>query len=305
MNKRFVLGMAFGLLLTATAAFAITTPIGVSEVEGILVAHDEAISDLQDRVTELEAGTTTTTLPPTTTTTTQPPTTTTSTTTTIPTTTTTSPPLPTPSGPKFDIFLGAQVDGVNFNMWVAPYHRSLPYSTPAGWVDGDRVGYSCAYMFLQREGVNVGRVTFTRAAGYGFVNDKSMAEGVRYFDGAVSTTGQAQLNDCPAPTQAYAPGDGVDYRPLVFYVDDNGLLENRSYTNTTSDAIASGQVRFAELERITTPFLAQGANTSRPATTVYERVTVAAYVQIDGLWQPTMIVYYDTLVPDVHLTEAP
>ena len=152
-------------------------------------------------------------------------------------------------------------------------------------------------MFLEVDGEIVGRVTFTRpseAAAYTTVNDKYMVEGVRYYDGTQSTSGAAQLNDCPGPSQDYGPPGGPDERPLIFYTKDGQLLENRSYTATTGEAIEAGELVFRELERITQPFVDVGA-LGINAHTVYERVTVGAYVYTGGEWNLAIVVYYDTL----------
>ncbi len=211
-------------------------------------------------------------------------------------------PLPTPSGERFDIMLDATLDGVRTELWVAPYFRNLPYTNEfdVGWIDGDRVGYGCAYMFLEADGRIVGRVTFTHASeagAYTFINDRFMIEGVRYYDGRVATGGFAQLNDCPDSDQAYGPAGGPDERPLIYYTQSGELLENRSYTNTSGDAIEQGKLIFRELERITTPFTDVGDLGINPHT-VYDRVTVGAYVYTEGFWQLAIVVYYDALVSD-------
>jgi len=71
----------------------------------------------------------------------------------------------------------------------ANYYRSLPFYPETGWTDGERAGYSCLYGFLMLNGQPVGRVTFARVdgAGYAFINDNSMKEGVRHYDGTLGT----------------------------------------------------------------------------------------------------------------------
>lgn len=297
MNRRstWMLGGA-GVLasLLLISGFAdLSGPIALDDVDDILRDHET-------RIVALEGGVTTTTAPPTTTT--EPPPTTT---TTPPTTTTTPPPPPPPTGQRFDIILVA--DGVE--LWTAPYFRNLPYTSGVGWVDGDRVGYGCAYMFLQRDGVNVGRVTFQLThrdvSSYGLVNDKFMVEGVRYFDGRLSDGTRRQLNDCPSVAVDYQPNTDPDYRPLIWFVEGDDALENRSYTNTTGEAIDLGRLKFQEVERITEPFTVDSPN-SEPHT-VYERVTVLAHFDRgDGQgFFPTIVVYYDSLVDTVSLVEVP
>jgi len=216
-------------------------------------------------------------------------------------------PLPTPSGDRFDIMLDATLDGVRTDLWVAPYFRNLPYTNAydVGWIDGDRVGYGCAYMFLEVDGQIAGRVTFTHGAeagAYTFINDRFMTEGVRYYDGSLDTSGRQQLNDCPGSTEAYGAPGGPDYRPLIYYTQGGELLENRSYTNTNGDAIAQGKLIFRELERITQPFTDVGA-LGIGAHTVYDRVTVGAYVFTEGAWRLAIVVYYDTLVSNAPILD--
>jgi hypothetical protein len=217
-------------------------------------------------------------------------------------------PLPTPSGAHFDILLSGDLGGRQTGFWEAPYYRSLPYTSmyDVGWIDGDRVGYSCAYMFLEADGAIVGRVTFTRpdeAGGYATVNDRFMVEGVRYYDGTLSSSGAAQLNDCPDPSQDYGPPDGPDQRPLIYYTMNGELLENRSYTNTTGEAIVEGDLIFRELERITSPFTDVGP-LGINAHTVYHRVSVGAYVFTEGEWRLAIVIYYDSLSPSVPIAAS-
>jgi hypothetical protein len=192
--------------------------------------------------------------------------------------------------------------------WNAPYIRDLYAAGRSevpnvGWTDGDRAGYKCAYMFLERGSELVGRVTFTRVAGYGKINDKYMNEFERAYDGGFDYTDQSE---CPGPSQEYEAWDGPDFRPQIFFTDNSGKqLEDRSYTNTTGDAIKAGVLKFREFERITTPFTDTGGlDTCDDYCTVYERVTVLAYVKQDGEFFPAMAIYYDSLAPDVTLEES-
>jgi hypothetical protein len=105
------------------------------------------------------------------------------------------------------------------------YDRHLTTPTldaPAGWVDGDRNGYSCGYAFLAYRGFIVGRVTLSRidppdTTPYTVVLDKFMVEGVRNYDGTLNTY------DVPAGGGEPRPAPGMScpfpleksYDPLV------------------------------------------------------------------------------------------
>lgn len=168
-----------------------------------------------------------------------------------------------------DVFYVMLSDGdTGESYWVAPYERTSGPRT--GWTDGDRQAYRCAYMFLLHRGRVVGRVTFTRAAGYAAVNDKYMESAARNFEGVVNTDPTIrQFDDCPAPSIAYEPYDGPDERPVIEYVLRGTVLETRDYRAT----VAGAGVTF------------------RLVDSTRERATVVAYK--DGL--PVVVVYYDSM----------
>jgi hypothetical protein len=226
-------------------------------------------------------------------------------------TTTTVPTVSTSGNAKFDILVRGGDNPATRQWWDAPYVRDL-YSLGisqvpgVGWTDGDRAGYKCAYMFLYQNGNEndiIGRVTFTRVGGYAQINDQYMKEFVRAYDGGLDYTDQSE---CPGPSAEYQAWDGADYRPKIFYTQGGQLLENRSYTNTSGDAIDAGALKFREYERITTPFTDTGGiSTCDDYCTVYGRVTVMAYFQDDsGEFFPAVAIYYDSLSPDVALAGA-
>lgn len=156
--------------------------------------------------------------------------------------------------------------------WTAPYDRTLGPRT--GWTDGDRQAYRCAYMFLLHRGRVVGRVTFTRAAGYAIVNDKYMISAARNFEGVVNTDPNIrQFDDCPAPDIAYEPYSGPDERPIIEYVLRGTVLETRDYRTT----VAGPGVTFRLVE------------------STRDRATVVGYK--DGL--PVIVVYYDSMISGV------
>lgn len=240
--------------------------------------------------------TTTTTAAPTTTTTAAPTTTTTA----APTTTTTAPltdPAP-PSGDKFTILLRGldnpntpQVESNRF-WWDADYYRNL--NSGAGWLDGDRLAYNCAYMFLEDEsGDVVGRVTFVRIQ-YALVNDRFMVEGQRLFDGTfVGTGGQLYHPSFCADILAdeYTFANVPDERPIVRYVG-NEVLEVRNYRNT----VVGEGLTFDQVAVVTEPFTI--TDPDGDVSTVYSRVTVLARENGNAV----VAVYYDSLDPSVVIT---
>jgi hypothetical protein len=132
------------------------------------------------------------------------------------------------------------------------YDRHLTTPTldaPAGWVDGDRNGYSCGYAFLAYRGFIVGRATYSRidppdTTPYTVVLDKFMSEGVRNYDGTLNTYdvpaggGEARPApgmSCPSPLEkSYAPliGDAGP-RPAVTFQHGPHTIEIRDFADPT------------------------------------------------------------------------
>lgn len=214
---------------------------------------DEVLARRPRRTTTTVAGTTTTQVP--------------TTTTTASTTT-----LPVQSGDYWDFMVTATI-GTQRQGWTATYFRNLTYTAGVGWTDGDRTAYRCGYGFLMRDGVPVGRVTFTRipeAASYSALNDRYMVEGSRYYDGTRNTNGNlSQLNDCPLPSEAYDAQTAIERPTIRFTGADGQLLEVRDYKK----AIPGPNI------------------TWQSVLVTSDRVTVIAY--LDGL--PFMALYYDSM----------
>lgn len=217
----------------------------------------------------------------------------------------TTSPFPAPTGERFVILLS--IDGMQ--LWSPPYYRNLPNG--GGWIDGDRSGYRCTYMFQSDpvdEDVMISSVTFIRSAGasYTTIRDKGMSDKIeRYLDGTPVPPGSpGEMGDCPKASGEYEPYTGPDVRPLIYVVKDGVVLENRSYTNTTGEAIEAGRLKFEEVDRITTPF--QVKSPLGRTYTVYERVIVRAHfdVENDGVFLPAVDIYYDALVPGVTFAET-
>lgn len=140
------------------------------------------------------------------------------------------------------------------------YDRHLTTPTldaPAGWVDGDRKGYSCGYAFLAYRGFIVGRVTYSRidppdATPYTVVLDKFMVEGERNYDGTLNTYnvpaggGERQPapgRSCPFPLEnGYGPlvGDPGP-KPTVTFQHGPHTIEIRDFADPAdSDNVGPG-----------------------------------------------------------------
>ncbi|MEX0700423.1 MAG: hypothetical protein WD651_12560 [Acidimicrobiia bacterium] len=192
------------------------------------------------------------------------------------------------------IQLGASDPGRQ--LWNAPYLESLPFTSGVGWTDGERVGYDCAWMFLLRNGQVVGRATFLTLdgeQGYGRINDQSMTEKSRYYDGTVSSSG-TNLSPCPDLDQAYEPSNAPDERPTLRFVAGGDLLEVRDYKKTV--ALSPG-VTFDQVSVNNVPFDDWDPR-QQTSHRVYSRIVVIG--RENGL--PVVVVYYDSLDPSVVVT---
>lgn len=242
--------------------------------------------------TTTEASTTTTEVP--TTTTTAAPTTTT----TAPTTTTTAPGSLPCVGDNFDIMLRGLDNPATLQVvepfrfwWDAKYCRNLAYTPDTGWVDGDKIAYCSAYMFLEHEGLIVGRVTFVRIA-YAKVNDSRMLEGQRDFNGDFHGQGQSYGPQFCGQVLAseYDFSNAPDERPKVAYWAGEDLLELRNYGPT----IVGAGITFDQVSKTTTPFqVTVNDNGAVETHTVYSRVSVLARENGNAV----IAVYYDSLDP--------
>jgi len=217
------------------------------------------------KATTTSQAVTTTTQAPTITTTTLPPTTTTATTL----------PLGTPDGERFVVILrNADTDAF---WWDANYYRSLPFYPQTGWADGERAGYGCLYAFLMLNGQPVGRVTFARVegAGYAFINDNSMKEGVRHYDGTLGTPDNpVSQAECPRPNIAYEPSSGPWQLPTITYETTGGdVLEVRNYK----------------------PLVVGSGITFRQTESSNGKIGVVAYEN----GNPVVVVYYEAMVGGV------
>jgi hypothetical protein len=198
-------------------------------------------------------------------------------TTTLPPTTTTVTTLPagTPDGERYVVILKNADTGASW--WNANYYRSLPFYPETGWTDGERAGYSCLYGFLMLNGQPVGRVTFARVegAGYAFINDNSMKEGVRHYDGTLGTAANpVSQAECPKPDIAYEFSSGPWQLPTITYETAGGdVLEVRNYKSL----VAGTGITFRQTE------------------TSGGRIGVVAYEN----GNPVVVVYYESIVSGV------
>jgi hypothetical protein len=151
----------------------------------------------------------------------------------------------------------------------APYLRHLSHDVPtAGWVDGERAAYRCAYTFVIRdtafaedpEGQELlGRVTFTRIEGaeYARVLDRYMREGWRHHDGTLDPNRgevrQEFAEECPRDSTTYTSLEGdPGPRPIIEMQDETGqILDVRSYVNAITDVGHDFRIVSQTPERIT------------------------------------------------------
>jgi hypothetical protein len=185
----------------------------------------------------------------------------------------------------------------------APYLYSLRHPE-ATWVGGDRLGYRCAYMFLQYEGEFVGRVTFTTqdlgSSAYTVINDQYMDEGAYFYDGTPappSTTQTGGPGECRAADQAYTAlpsseaGDLSPPLPIIQFKDSSSgaLLESRDYTRMHVDTDANdGDAN------------TQPGHTFRIVEATPTKVTVVGYQNL----LPVVVIYYELMpgTSTVHMT---
>lgn len=177
-----------------------------------------------------------------------------------------------------------------------------------GWISGERTGYRAAYMFLvdQNTAEVLARVFFVRVSGAGYVqvNDKYMAEGQNtgiHFDGSCDYLSQA---GSPFAAEEYKADNGPDERPIILFEYQGEIVEDRSYTNTTGEAIEQGLLRFRDGGFIAEPFMTEdGFGNLSP---VYQRQTVVAGYDAkrDRNFLPAVVVYYDVLSPKVRILQA-
>jgi hypothetical protein len=164
------------------------------------------------------------------------------------------------------------------------YERHLTTPTldaPAGWLDGDRVAYRCAYAFLEYRGHLVGRATFTRidppdGDPYVRLNDAYMREGVRNYDGTL-TRNTSSSSSCPAPSRSYdrLAGDPGP-RPAVRFQHGPHTIDVRDFGDS-SDVGRVGAGHDFGIVLVTA-----------------DRVEIVAYQ--DGV--PALAIYYERLLGD-------
>jgi hypothetical protein len=195
----------------------------------------------------------------------------------------------------FDIFVSAnQRRVVN-----APYLYSLPHPD-ATWIGGDRLGYRCAYMFLEYQGTFVARVTFTTnnlgSSAYTVINDQYMDEGAYFYDGTRNTSGTNQTGEpgeCRGADQAYTPlpaseaGDLTPPLPVIKFADatTGALLESRDYNRIRVDEAGSGNGGDPNSDP---------GHTFRIVAATATQVTVVGYQDL----VPVVVIYYE-LMPGV------
>jgi hypothetical protein len=174
----------------------------------------------------------------------------------------------------------------------APYLYALRHPE-ATWVGGDRLGYRCAYMFLEYQGAVVGRVTFTTqglgSAAYTVINDQYMDEGAYFYDGTPTLAGTTQTGEpgnCRAADQSYTPlpaseaGDLTPPLPVIQFTDASTgvLLESRDYARMRVDLDGN------DGDANTHP-----GHTFRIVEATATKVTVVGYQDL----MPVVVIYYE------------
>lgn len=188
----------------------------------------------------------------------------------------------------------ATANGVRYS---APYDRHLTqYDSRLGWISGDRVGYTCAWTFLEYDGEKVAQVGFVRLpeADYVVVNDKHMYEAGEGLDVVYDWGGTVRpprprktvpkSEVCPSVLESYRLADGpIGPLPRIVFSDavDGHTLEVRNYANSVLNQTGKGpRWKFQ---------IVQASD---------DRVTVIGYQN----GTPELAVYYETLSPAVDLT---
>lgn len=173
------------------------------------------------------------------------------------------------------------------------------YNLPSGaeWLDANRIGYRCAFTFLEWEGQKVARVTFSAAIYDVRINDKFMHEGILLFSGAPHPNPGSQDDrpfDCPLPHEEYGPLEPGPL-PVVKFSDGPAVLETRDYANVGT----SPGHTFRVVSRDT------GAACNHTGDRhggiiggALECITVVGYQ--DG--EPVLVVYYDRLSNAIQMT---
>lgn len=188
--------------------------------------------------------------------------------------------------------------------WDAPYRAFLP--SGAGWIDGDRTAYNCAYGFLIDDGWVVGRFTFARVPGvsYAKVSDRFMPEGNYYYDASPTpyidddSHGQAYPPRWCADSlvsQEYEPDTRPGQTPVVEFHNRGRVIETRDYRDV--EVLTPG-LKF-HLVEVTGPFLSDDGEGR--VVEVTSRTTVVAY--FDDL--PVIVVYYDGIGTGFVTAEIP
>lgn len=175
--------------------------------------------------------------------------------------------------------------------WQAPYLDNLPYVPNSGWLDGDRVGYHCAFGHLEHNGEIIGRFTFRVVDGadsYMKIGDRYMVEGSRYYNGGIFGGQQVPTGDCPFSTGNYETANVPDERPVIPFWHGDQVVEIRDYREVE---VQSPGITFELLDPVLEPFVVSNSvDGSRPHV-VNNRVGVLAR----EFGVPTIEVYYDAL----------
>lgn len=198
-------------------------------------------------------------------------------------------------------------DIITSNVDTGKQWMTLPYTvklgeTGFGWISGDKHGYQGAYFFLVQLATGRvavrGYVTTVEGAAYSKVNDRYMDEIQTTkigFDGKAGNP--PEQGQGPGAQEDYEPNDDPPSPPVVFINYQGAVIETRPYTMIP---LGPG-LKFRDGGLNSTPFEANNGYNNAPHT-VYQRQTVLLDVETNGVYNPAIVIYYDSLWSQVTIT---
>lgn len=165
---------------------------------------------------------------------------------------------------------------------------------PAGWVEGDRMGYTCGYSFLVYRDRIVGRVTIRKfrdpedpANAYVEIQDKYMHEGARNYDGTTPRQGNTAGGGEPKPdagqscnlddgrqgtaAEGYEPLRGAGDTPVVTFQHGPHAIDVRDFADELDVGVNDPTIVFDLVSATSTQvvILAYQDNGDLPAASIY------------------------------------
>jgi hypothetical protein len=180
----------------------------------------------------------------------------------------------------------------------------------AGWIGGDRWGYTCMYTFLEiggdefaEGGDNVARVTFTKrgvgGGGYVFMEDKYMHL-TRYYDGTLVTDPAVieagTPGECRTADVSYTelPADDTKPLPIITFKNTAGqVLALRDYNNSEFGPGATARILSATASKVTVVLY----KNRLPVAAVYYELPNTPGHEFDGVGGVTMTSNFEGAEP--------